>query len=474
MNKNFSSLILVVTTIIVLSVVLQASAQKSRKTSQPPVELKVPLTADRWDGTSDGVAFVNHKNVPAMKLTGKERVVLKDFTFADGTIEYDVEPLSEGFAGVYFRWASKDENEYLYLRTARAGNPVAMDAIQYAPYIKGVLLWDMYYWFQGPANIKKSDWNHIKMVISGAQMIVYVNDVNTTTLEIPKLEGNQQTGAIAFDGKCIVANVVIRTGATEGLPAREGFDPTHHDPRYIRTWQVSDPKELPSGKDLYNVDFPTNATGWQTVNSERRGMINLTRDFGASNLRRYVWLRAKINAKTTRKVNLSLGYSDDVWVYLNRGLAFIDKNDYRSAAMRKKPDGRLSIDNSKIELPLKEGENELLIGLANDFYGWGIIALLDDLDGLSTSIDFPKPPEQPKDLTPYTGTYKSKELPDIIVTAENNILMGKNPGLPAIALEYFDTNKFRYLPGDLVVEFYLADKKFILRQGGKESIFIKE
>jgi hypothetical protein len=31
---------------------------------------------------------------------------------------------------------------------------------------------------------------------------------------------------------------------------------------------------------------------------------------------------------------------------------------------------------------LKAGENELLIGLANDFYGWGIIARLEELDGL--------------------------------------------------------------------------------------------
>lgn len=452
---------------------LPALAQKTKKHPVSSSEFRVPIVTGSWEGTPDGVEFVQYKNVQAMKISGKERILLRDYAFTDGTIEYDVEPLSEGFAGIYFHMANNDETEYLYLRTARAGNPVAMDAIQYAPYNKGVLLWDMYYWFQGPAKIKKDDWNHIKIIVSGAQMIVYVNDLNTTTLEIPRLEGNQQTGRIAFDGRCAVANVVIRPGVTEGLSTRAGFDPTHHDPRYIRSWQVSKPSELPRGKELFDADFPTHATEWLTFNAERRGMINLSREYGNSSNRRYVWMRTRIHSPSEKKITMSLGFSDDVWVYANRSPVFADKNDYRSA-MRKKPDGRLSTENAHFEIPLKEGDNELLIGLANDFFGWGIIALLEDVEGLTISSDFPKPPDPPKDLTKYTGTYKSPQFPDIILTAENNVLMGKNPGSPSIALEYFDTDKFRYLPGNIVVEFHLDEHKFILIEGGKESTFVKQ
>ena len=472
-RSNLWRLAAIVTTCLVAALE-PAAAQKNKKQSSLSPELRVPLVSERWEGTPTGVEFVQHKTVPSMKLSGKERIILKDYAFGDGTIEYDVEPLSDGFAGIYFHMANSDETEYLYLRTARAGNPVAMDAIQYAPYNKGVLLWDMYYWFQGPARIKKDDWNHIKIIISGAQMIVHVNDLTTTTLEIPQLEGNHKTGLIAFDGKCVVANVVIKPGVTEGLSARAGFDPTHHDPRYIRSWQVSKPFELPRGKELVDADFPTNATEWLTFVAERRGMINLTREYGNSTNRRYVWMRAKIHSPSAKKVSMSLGFSDDVWVYVNRGPVFVDRNDYRSAAMRKKPDGRLSTDNAHFEIPLKEGDNELLIGLANDFFGWGIIALLEDVDGLTISSDFPRPPDTPKDLSKYTGTYKSAEFPDIILTAENNVLMGKNPGQASIALEYFDTDKFRYMPADIVVEFHLNEGKFVLKQGGRESTFVKQ
>jgi hypothetical protein len=33
-------------------------------------------------------------------------------------------------------------------------------------------------------------------------------------------------------------------------------------------------------------------------------------------------------------------------------------------------------------VPLKAGDNELLIGIANDFYGWGLVARLDNLDDI--------------------------------------------------------------------------------------------
>lgn len=447
--------------------------QKS-KTDPKASDIKVSMHASAWEISTGGGEFIQHKNAPALKLAGSDRAIIKDLNFRDGTIEYDVEPLSQGFAGIYFHMADNSESEYLYLRTARAGTPNAMDAVQYAPAVKGVLLWDLFYWFQGPANIKLNDWNHIKLVVSGAQMIVYVNDRRTTTLEIPQLEGNASSGRVAFDGKCIVANVSVKPGVVEGLPARPGFDPTHHDPRYIRSWQVTQPQPLAPGRDLIDKDFPTAATEWLTFSAERRGLVNLSRQFGGSNPRRYVWMRAKVNSPTARKASLALGFSDDVWVFVNRAPLYVDKNNYVSPGMRKKPDGRISTDNAQIEIPLKEGDNELLIGLANDFYGWGIIARLDDLEDLTVSTDFPKPIAPPDDLTKYTGTYRSAGAPDIIFTRENNTLIGANAGQPGISLEYFETDKFRYLPGGVVLEFYPNDGKMILKEGGKEITFIKQ
>ena len=63
-------------------------------------------------------------------------------------------------------------------------------------------------------------------------------------------------------------------------------------------------------------------------------------------------------------------------------MIFVDKNLFLQAPMRKYPDGRISTLNSKVSLPLKAGENELVIAVANDFYGWGIIARLENMEGV--------------------------------------------------------------------------------------------
>lgn len=56
------------------------------------------------------------------------------------------------------------------------------------------------------------------------------------------------------------------------------------------------------------------------------------------------------------------------------------KNQYPQP-IRKYPDGRLDVANSTFEIPLKAGDNELIIGVSNYFYGWGIVARMAKMDG---------------------------------------------------------------------------------------------
>jgi hypothetical protein len=269
-----------------------------------------------------------------------------------------------------------------YLRVGLAGSPLAMEAVQYCPVIKSVVLWDMLGYYQGPATMKKNDWNHIKLVVSGLQMLVYVNDMKRAALQIPRLEGNTKSGGIAFNGKSIFANLVITPGETNGLSPVEGFDPTYHDSRYLRNWAVTTPALLLLGKDVDNSSIPVADTKWDTVTAERRGLINLTRLFGITKDRRIVWLKKTIHSDKEQVRNMAMGFSDEVWVIVNGRLVYTDKNWYGHPIM-KQPEGRCSIENTSFMLPLKAGDNEMLIGVTNFFYGWGIIARFDKLDGIS-------------------------------------------------------------------------------------------
>ena len=49
---------------------------------------------------------------------------------------------------------------------------------------------------------------------------------------------------------------------------------------------------------------------------------------------------------------------------------------------RKAPDGRCSLENGAFTLPLEAGDNEVAVAIANNFYGWGLMLRLDDVEGV--------------------------------------------------------------------------------------------
>ena len=359
--------------------------KKSSRTAVPasPPAVTVPLSAENWEAAGSNAEFTTHDSRPVLKILPKPgQVILKNTSFSNGTIEFDYIPTDPRFASVYFRWKNAKENELFYFRTGRAGDSTAIDAVQYAPSIDGVNLWDVLPHFQGGAAFQKQTWNHVKLVISGLQLRVYVNNMARPVMEVPRMEGNVTEGTVAFEGEAIISNLVIKPGQTEGLPAFEGADPVASDPRYLRTWQVSKPFETPGNVD-FSIDFiPKPDAAWEPVWAERRGMLNLTRKFGMSTNRRMVWLKVHINSKTDQKKKMAMGFSDDVWVFLNGLYLYVDKNAYGTPIM-KEPDGRCSIENASFVIPFKAGKNEILVGLSNNFYGWALIARLEDMEGIT-------------------------------------------------------------------------------------------
>jgi len=347
---------------------------------------EIPMEATYWDFQTGNVEFVEHRGVAAMKsISHAPRMTAKDVQFKNGTIEFDVEFNESRFVSVYFRQENEQEAECFYLRAGRAGNTKAPDAAQYSSIVKGVTLWDLQGHYQGPATLKAEGWNHIKLVVSGNQTLVYVNDMEQPSLHIPHLEGNTKIGNIALEGKGYFANLVVKADEIEGLSPQSGYDPTSNDPRYLRKWEVTAPVMLPFEQDAISGSVvPNDTTVWQPIIAERLGLINLTRQYGADDesKRRVTWLKKTITSESVQKRTLHLGFSDEVWVLINNRLLYIDKNYYNQPIM-KEPNGRISIENTSFNLPLQEGENELMIGVGNFFFGWGIIARLDAVEGLS-------------------------------------------------------------------------------------------
>ncbi|MFT5999268.1 MAG: hypothetical protein ACI81P_001725 [Neolewinella sp.] len=78
---------------------------------------------------------------------------------------------------------------------------------------------------------------------------------------------------------------------------------------------------------------------------------------------------------------LDLGFSDDVWIFLNGYPAYTGQNTY-GYPIQKQPSGRLSLENTRVQLPLQKGKTELVIAVASDFFGWGLMARFTDVYGI--------------------------------------------------------------------------------------------
>jgi hypothetical protein len=365
---------------LVLAALLLGGAPVHAADPQP-----IPMTPDRWTLGAD-VKFVEHRGVPAIEfgksLMGAEALI-KDLIFKDGTIEFDAEPVQRMGPAIAFRRRDGQVFESFYLRSF-PDCATRVDCVQYAPVVHGVLMWDIYPAHQAPARVKSGEWNRVKMVISGRRMRVYING-GDPALVVDRLEGDTLEGAVALQGMGFVANVKVTPGAVEGLPSTPADDPTLEDARIVRNWQISAPSKLPAASEPSLTTLPAAKAGWAPFPAETGGLVNVTRRYGLTEERSMVWLRTTIRADAKTDKRAAIGWNDEVWVFVNRKPVYADKNLYQDtpAEKRKTPDGRLSLENGAFTLPLEAGDNEVVVALANKFFGWGLMLRLDDADRIT-------------------------------------------------------------------------------------------
>jgi len=338
--------------------------------------------SDRFETVVGKVEFGMHKGAPAI-LVKEGAAKVKGLDFTDGTIEFDVDPTSMG-AGVAFRFQSLETSEVVYFRP-QANCDTAPDCVQYAPFAKSVLLWDLYPQYQAAAPLKQGEWNHVKVVVSGRRLRLFVNGSRTPSLDVTNLEGDPKPGHVMLAGPGVFKNLSITPGAVDGLKSEPAADPTAGDRRLVRQWQAAPPSQLADGQEPVIGDLPAASAAWQAVSAERGGLVNLSRTFGlpfARPARSLTWLKTTIRSNGVQLKKVSLGWTREIWIFVNGRLVYKDTNLYQPPTARKPPDGRLSLENGSFELPLQDGDNEVAIAVANNFFGWGLMLRLDDVTGV--------------------------------------------------------------------------------------------
>jgi hypothetical protein len=347
--------------------------------------IEIPLTPDRWRPTSPTGSPGEFKEIMGARgVLLKGVLELSDFTFGNGVIELDIDPGGMG-AGLVFRRSESLASEVLYFRP-KANCAQAYDCVQYTPIVRGVMLWDMFPQHQAPAPLRSGVWNHVKVVVSGQRMRVFVNRSATPTLEVGRLESGSVEGTILLMVPGAFANVTVTPNIVEGLASEPEPDSTSADGQLVRHWQIAPASVLPADKDPAIGDMPGSSAAWQPVVAERGGVVNITRLYGRPAplpSRALAWLKTTIVSDAKRMRKAEIGWLREMWVFVNGRLVYMNRNVYDAASERKPTDGRLALDNGSFVLPLEAGANEIAVAVVNEVYGWGLMLRLDGLAGVT-------------------------------------------------------------------------------------------
>ena len=321
--------------------------------------------------------------------------VLKDLELRDGVIDVDVSTsAARGFLGLQFR-VSPDgaDGEVVYLRPHRSGYP---DALQYTPVLHTGLNWQLYngQGFTAPVAIPRDTWLHLRLEVAGAQARLFVQDLARPALVVEDLKSGRQSGLVALwvlGGATCYANLQIRP--TPPVPFER--HPPPMPPGTLTRWSLS-PAFDALARDLERPlsTAEVAAMPWEEVEAEPPGLVPINRyrqsphprvSFASDFSRRLepqpgmavVYARTRLDADRDQLARLSLGYSDEVSVFLDGRLLYRG----RSAQNFRDPGflGIVNAENDALYLPLTRGPHELVLAVAELGGGWGFVARLEAL-----------------------------------------------------------------------------------------------
>jgi len=314
--------------------------------------------------------------------------LLKGIEFENGIIEVDVAVDGRrSYPGIIFRMQSQFNRERVYIRPHRAG--LYDDALQYVPTINGIDGWQLYTGtgYTAPLSIPEGEWIHIRLEVMGDRGQVFIGNSDKPNLVIFHLEHGLSKGKIGLLGPEDSSAYFSNFSYTLQEPT--AFPPLPYlvTPSNIMSdWNISEPLDYYRNcpPDRYPSEKILEEINWKSVKASPSGIVDVAKEVTPQNRPYLIYAKTNFKADQDGVKPFNLGYSDVASVYCNGQPIFSGNSGYTS-----RDSGFLGTIGlfDTLYLPLKKGNNEIFIVLADVFGGWGFILQKADQEMVHGSLE---------------------------------------------------------------------------------------
>ncbi|MEM8887842.1 MAG: hypothetical protein AAGD28_07630 [Bacteroidota bacterium] len=345
-------------------------------------KVQAKFTPAAWEVSAEVHEFKTYKGKEALFL--KDGIArLKGSQFKNGIIDYDINfEAGRKFLSFHFRITDDKNYEEFYLRPHQSGNP---DATQYTPVFNGSAGWQLYQGegYANPYNFNFGEWIHVRLIVSGDRMDIFINDMSTPFIHVHDLKQEEASGRIGmstFLGPAWYANLSYQEMDQPSLVSQIK-DLPELEKGILTQWEVSTPfseKELEGVSKLDQIALYKN-TNWKSLKQEYTGLVNISTAHEATAEKNTVLVRTRIYSDRKQVKKLELAYSDRIIAFTQGKAVYAGQRNFRSRDYRYL--GTIGFFDS-IFVELEAGENEIVFAISESMGGWGINGRLQDTRGI--------------------------------------------------------------------------------------------
>jgi len=340
----------------------------------------VPLTEKAWHAEqASEIIFEQKAGRPSVRLNGS--LTLKDLDLEEGRIRVAVYGAPDrSFAGLFFHRQDAHE-EHIYLRQHKSAQ---VDAVQYTPVFHGESNWQLYPQYQSRATFIPNDWNVLELAFNRDRAQINLNGRIVLTVDHLKGAVNHGEAGLWSLFPSWYSEVAFSTDPVAF--ADDNVPETKLPPGAVRTWRLS---EARPAEELEAILKNSANMTYQSARTDADGLLPISRyvkktQRGAFEQNEEDVVLAEVTLIADQAVTrrLFFDYSDRCVVLLNGRELFRGNNAFRAKGVQYM--GHLAMDTNAVLLRLEPGRNVLQIAVMERANGWGLMARLEDMDGVST------------------------------------------------------------------------------------------